>query len=193
MTNTYELSGCPDAWQSQASWPRIVLICVANGGHNSCTIVLKKSRKKNYSLAKSYCPIALLDMLGKVLKTIFSQRLSDLAKIHDLLPAQQMEACRKRSTEIALELLVETVHTVWDCNRKNVTSLLSLDMAEAFDHISHPWLLHNLKSKSVLEYITQWTRSFPTERSTSMTLGRHTSNIFPIQARIPPILFFMRK
>ena len=106
-----------------------------------------------------------------------------------------MRACRERSTKTALELLVETVYTVWDCNKKNVTSLLSLDMAGAFDHVSHPRLLHNLKSKRVPEYIIQWTKSFLTDRSTSMTLEKRTSKVFPIQAEISqkfsisPILF----
>lgn len=66
-----------------------------------------------------------------------------------------MRACREKSTKTALELLVETVYTVWDCNKKNIASLLSLDVAGAFDHVSHPRLLHNLKSKRVPEYIIQ--------------------------------------
>ena len=159
------------------------------------TIVLKKPRKEDYSLAESYRPIALLDTLGKALETIFTQRLSDLAETHDLLPAQQMGARRGRSTETALELLVESVHTVWHCSKKNAASLLSLDVAGAFDYVSHPRLLHNLRSKRIPEYIVQWTESFLTGRSTSITLGRRTSNIFPVQAGIPqgspisPILF----
>ena len=79
-------------------------------------IVLKKPRKNDYSLAESYQPIAILDTLSKVLEIIFTQRLSDLTETHSLLPKQQMGVCKKRSIQITLELLVETVHTVWDCN-----------------------------------------------------------------------------
>ena len=74
-----------------------------------------------------------------------------------------MGACREKSTETALELLMETVHTIWDYSKKNAASLLSLDIAKAFDHISHPQLLHNLRSKNVPENIVQWTRSFLTD------------------------------
>ena len=119
------------------------------------TIVLKKPRKEDYSLAKSYRPIALLDTLGKALETIFTQRLSNLAKTHNLLPIQQMGARRGKSIKTALELLVETVHTVWDCNKKNMASLLLLDVAGAFNHVSHLQLLHNLRSKEVPEYLIQ--------------------------------------
>ena len=129
-----------------------------------------------------------MDTLDKTLETIFTQRLNGLAETHDLLPAQQMGVHKGRSTKTVLELLVETVHTVWDCNRRNVASLFSVNVVEAFDHVSHPWLLHNLRSKDVPEYIVQWTKSFLIERSTSMTLERHTSDIFPIQAGILQIL-----
>lgn len=75
-------------------------------------IVLKKPRKKNYSLAESYRLIALLNTLGKALETVFAQHLSNLAEAKNILPLQQMRACRERSMETALKLLVELVHTV---------------------------------------------------------------------------------
>ena len=106
-----------------------------------------------------------------------------------------MGAWKNRSTETALELLTESVHTVWDCNRKNMASLLSLDVARAFDHVFHSWLLHNLRFKSIPEYIVKWTANFLSKRSTSITLDRKISNIFNVDAGIPqelpisPVLF----
>lgn len=146
-------------------------------------------------MAELYHPIALLNTLSKALETILTCRLSNLAEAENLLPPQQMGAQKRRSTETALELLVESVHTIWNCNRKNVASLLSFDVAGAFDHVSHSRLLHNLRSKKVSEYIVKWASSFLGEKSTSMTIGRKTSEIFPVNAGIPqespisPILF----
>lgn len=155
-------------------------------------------RKEDYSLAESYRRIALLNTLGKALETMIARRVSDLAETYNLLLSQQMGARRIRSTETALELLVESVHTVWDCNKKIVTSLLSLNVARAFDHVSHPRLLHNLRSKGIPEYMVKWTESFLRARSTSITIGRKTSDILPVDAGIPqgslispvPFLFF---
>lgn len=149
------------------------------------TIVLKKPRKKGYSLPESYRPIALLNTLGKTLETIFAQWFNNLAEAKNLLSAQQMGAHKRKSTETALELLVELIHTVWDCNKKNVASLLSLDVAGAFDHVSHPQLLHNLRSKSISEYIIRWTKSFLKERSISVTIRRQTRTILPVHVGIP--------
>ena len=60
-----------------------------------------------------------------------------------------MGARRGRSTEIALEVMVNVVYTVWGSGKQYVASLLSLDVAGVFDNISYERLLHNLKSKGV--------------------------------------------
>lgn len=132
-------------------------------------------------MPESYCPIALLS----------------LAAANNLLPPQQTGARRERSTETALELSVESVHSVWNCNRKNVATLLSLDGAEAraFDRVSHPRLLHHLRTNGIPEYIVKWAESFLTDRSTSVTVRRSTNEILLVNAGIPqgspisPVLF----
>ena len=101
------------------------------------TIVLRKPKKEDYSEPKSYRPIALLSTLRKALETMVAKRFSDCAEANNLLPPEQMGARRDRSTETALETIVDSVHTVWNCGRNNVASLLSLDVAGAFDNVSH--------------------------------------------------------
>ncbi len=174
--------------------------CVEVGYHprefrKANTIVLRKPKKEDYSEPKSYRPIALLSTLGKALETVIARRLSDCAEDNGLLPPEQMGARRKRSTETALETIVDAVHTVWDCGKDKVASLLSLDMAGAFDNVSYYRLLHNLRQKGIPELIVNWTRSFLTDRETSLTLGRMTSRPEPAETGIPqgspvsPILF----
>ena len=113
------------------------------------TIVLRKPGKDNYSKPKSYRLIVLLSIIGKALEAIVAKRLSDCAEEHNLLPPEQIGARKGRSTETAFETIVNAVHTVWDCGKKNVASLLSLDMAGAFDNVSYKRLLYNLRAKGV--------------------------------------------
>jgi len=174
--------------------------CVSQGFHprsfkSANTIVLKKPGKGDYRVPKAYRPIALLDTIGKVLESIIARRISDLAEALNLLPACQMGARRMRSTTTALELLVEQVHTVWGADRKHVATALCLDMAGAFDNVSHTRLLHNLKKRRIPEYIIQWTASFLKDRETTLSFGGETSAPLMINAGIPqgspvsPILF----
>ena len=55
---------------------------------------------------------------------------------------------KNRSTEAALELLVEQIHTVWG-SKKHVALVLSLDILGAFDTVNYVQLLDNLRKKQV--------------------------------------------
>ena len=76
-----------------------------------------------------------------------------------------------------------------------MASLLSLDVAGAFDNILYERLLHNLKVKGIPSTFTAWTVSFLSNRATSITLGGRTSPVEEVRTGIPqgspvsPILF----
>ena len=76
------------------------------------TVILKKLKKTDYFELKVYRPITLLDTLGKALETVISKRLSDIVERKQLLPEQQIGARRRRSVEIALETIIDSVHTI---------------------------------------------------------------------------------
>lgn len=174
--------------------------CVDIGYHpqafkRAITVVLRKPQKESYAKPKSYRPIALLDTLGKALEKVLAQRLSNLAELHKLLPKYQMGARKGRDTIAALELIVEQTHTIWNSGHKHIASLLSLDMAGAFDNASHPRLLHILQRLGIPQWIIQWTASFLTDRKSTLTLNYDSSNVFAVRNGIPqgspisPILF----
>jgi hypothetical protein len=128
-------------------------VCVALNYHSRCfrkihIIILKKSRKKNYTNVKTYKSIALLNTFHKVLKSMIAQRISDLTKIHDLLFVNQMNERKNRSCETILKLLTKQIHTIWNINKNKITTLLNMNVIEAYDHVSREKLLHNLKKKT---------------------------------------------
>ena len=82
------------------------------------TIVLRKPSKPDYTQAKAYRPIALLDTLGKALEKAVATRIAGIAESYNLLPSYQMGARAGRDTLTALELLVEQTHTVWNSGLK---------------------------------------------------------------------------
>ncbi len=97
--------------------------CLRIGYHpiafkRATTIVLKKPGKSDYTQAKSYRPIALLETISKAIETVVAKRLTRLAEEHNVLPKHQMGARKGRDTTSALELIVEQVHTVWGCGHK---------------------------------------------------------------------------
>lgn len=174
--------------------------CATLAYHPRCfrevrTIALKKPGKPDYTTPKAYRPIALLNTLGKALEFIMAKKITHLAEHHDLLPKTHMGARRNRSTESALELLTEQVHEVWGQGDDKVATLLSMDISGAFDTVSHPRLIHNLRKRRIPQWITDWVLCFLSDRTTTLSLHQTTSERFLVRTGIPqgspisPILY----
>jgi len=180
----------------QASLTKLTLIlinlfnvCVTHKYHlkqfkKTQTIVLCKSKKNDYINSKMYWFIALLNTMSKTLKSIMIKRLSDITETHYMLSNAQIRARRKQFMISALNLLVNQVHAVWDCKIKYVIFMLSLNIAEAFNHVLHTKLLHTLRMRRTSNYIVEWTRSFLKNRESSLTFNEQTSAMQWINADI---------
>jgi hypothetical protein len=72
---TFMLNVCPKTWK------------------DSITIVLRKPSKPNYSNPSAVRPIVLLDTMGKILSSCFTEDLMKMAKSHYLLPLNHF-SCR---------------------------------------------------------------------------------------------------
>ncbi len=96
---------------------------------NSITIVLRKPEgqdQKDYSLPKSYRPIALLNTISKILESVIASRIGFLVEKYQLLPKLQIGGRKGQSTEEALHDIIENVYAGW--NKDQVASLLMLDI-----------------------------------------------------------------
>ncbi len=128
--------------------------CIKLNYHSLCfriahIIVLKKLNKKNYSNVKTYRLIILLNTLNKILKSIITRRISSLAKTHDMFSIFQMNDRKNRNCETALKLLIEQIHTVWNMKKDKITTLLSMNVIDVYDHVFRNKLLHNLRKKNI--------------------------------------------
>jgi Reverse transcriptase (RNA-dependent DNA polymerase)/Endonuclease-reverse transcriptase len=174
--------------------------CLAGGSlplkyKESTTVVLRKDGKKDYSLPSSYRPIALENTLAKVIEKILADRISSTAEEHALLPWNQMGARKQRSTLSAVGLLTSCVQTAWKARPGCVVSMLSLDLAGAFDNVSHERLLWILERKGFPKWLIQVISSFLTGRRTRIAFTGYESEWIQTQTGIPqgsplsPILF----
>ncbi len=168
----------------QASLTELTLIlislfnaCVIHKYHSkqfkkAQTIVLCKSKKSNYIDLKMYWFIALLNIMNKILESIMIKRLNNITETHHMLSNAQIRVRCKQFMISALNLLVNQVHAVWDCKIKYVIFMLSLNVAETFNHVLHTKLLHTLRIKRTLNYIIKWTRSFLKDRESSLMFNK---------------------
>ncbi|CAJ2499793.1 Uu.00g026460.m01.CDS01 [Anthostomella pinea] len=98
-------------------------------------VVLPKARKtpEEKTLLGAYRLIALLSCMGKVIEKVISNRMMEAAETYRLLPEGQMENRKGRSTEHAIHMVVEAVHTGWSYGA--VATLMQLDITGAFDAV----------------------------------------------------------
>ncbi len=84
----------------------------------------------------------------------------------------------------ALNLLVDQVHAVWDCEIKYVIFMLSLNVIEVFNHVLHIRLLHILRMRRTSNYIVKWTCNFLKDRESSLMFNEQISVMQQVNADI---------
>lgn len=156
-------------------------------------ILLRKPNKLDYTLAKSYKVISLLNCLGKVTEKVATELLSDWCERENGLHEGQTGSRKHRSSIDAVARFVQHAQESWA--RGNKTGLLLMDVKGAFDHVSKNCLLQHMEMKDVEGNIISWVQSFLTDRRLQLVIDGHTGDTRPIQTGVPqgspvsPILF----
>ncbi|QIW96748.1 hypothetical protein AMS68_002266 [Peltaster fructicola] len=138
--------------------------CLCHGYHpkarrESLTVVLRKPAKPDYSKAKAYRPIALLNTTGKILESIVAQRLSYHAETTGALSPGHIGGRRTNGVEHAMHLQMDRITAAFSSKGTPVATVLSLDVSGAFDNVSHEMLIHQLKQRRVPTQLVAWTQS----------------------------------
>jgi hypothetical protein len=129
-------------------------VCVEHDYHLLCfrevnIIILKKSNKNNYINFKTYRFIALLNMIDKTFEFIIAHKINTFAEIHEMFFATQMKKQRKKICETMLKFFIEQIYTIWNMNRNKIITLLNMNVANAYDHMSRERFMHNLRKKEI--------------------------------------------
>ncbi len=127
---------------------------------SAITIVMQKSDKKNYFNAKIYKLIALFNMLSKILKFIIFKHLWNIIKVCNSILNIQMRACKHRSINMTLQLIIKKIHIVWSDTRKRVVSLLSLNEKSAFNNVAHSRLFSDMKKRRIFRLLLKFVKNF---------------------------------
>jgi hypothetical protein len=163
--------------------------CVEHDYHSLCfrevnIITLKKSNKNNYRNFKTYRFIALLNTIDKAFEFIIARKINTFAEIHEMLFATQMKRRREKVCETTLKLFIEQIHTIWNMSRNTMITLLSMNVANAYDHVSRKRLMHNLRKRRISNWIMTWTSSFMKNRHITLIIDDDTTFISRINADI---------
>lgn len=137
--------------------------CVSLGVHPtifkwSVTVVIPKPNKSDYSKAKAYRPIVLLNCMGKLLEKLIARRMQFDGQKYGILHPCQFGGTIQHSTHDAGVQFVHNVRQAW---RQGLsTSALLLDVSQFFPSINHAAMLGILKAQgfhsSLCAYFTDY-------------------------------------
>jgi len=136
------------------------------------TVVLRKPGKPRYDTPKVYRPIALLNMMWKVLTAIVADQLTFAMEKHQLLLANHFRGRPGCTTTDTMHLLANTIKASWRAGK--VTSALFLDIEGAFPNAVLSHLEHNLRKRCIPSKIVEFIRKMLQGRVTTLKFNGYT-------------------
>ncbi|KAJ5128178.1 hypothetical protein N7448_008957 [Penicillium atrosanguineum] len=148
---------------------------------SSITVTLHKGGPKDYRMLKLCRRVALLNTLGKLLKTVIVTRISWAAE-KGILPKGRLGGrrgvCRSRN-----QLILNQVYKAWSMNRK--VGILLLDVSGAYDNVSHERLLYNIKKLKLGRFMPGFSPSCKATAPDSDSWGSSNSDRLSHHHRTP--------
>ncbi len=79
--------------------------------------------------------------------------------------------------------LTQTIKDAW--RRKQVVSVLYLDVSQAFPNVAHEHLLERMEEMGLSEEVVNWTESFLSDRTTSLVFDDYASDPVQVPTGVP--------
>ena len=122
-------------------------------------------QKKSRSTLSNYRPLSLLTILSKVMETIVKRSVNNFLEHISILSPCQFDFPGGFSTADLLTKL----HHEWSKSLASggAVHVLAIDIAGAFDKVSHPGVLHKAKCYGISGPFLTWLRSYLENRQIS--------------------------
>ena len=136
----------------------------------------------------NYRPISLINNLGKIFEKCIKDRLINFLSSNNILSENQFGFAEERSTADAMYKLIKEVTNELDSSSKTIA--VFLDLARAFDTVSHPVLLDILFSYGVGGTVLDIFRNYLNDRTQYVKVNKTLSQ--PLKVNMGVISTFKR-
>lgn len=148
--------------------------------HAEIIPIHKKNCKANL---ENYRPISLLSGFSKVIERIVGDKLLLYLNKFKIIEPFQHGFLKQRSVHTALEVFVDGIVSALD--KKLVPVGIFIDLAKAFDCVSHSRLLDKLEAYGIRGISLAWFDSYLSNRTQSVVVNGTTSVKLPITVGVP--------
>jgi len=170
------------AWEADAERIVELLAACLKAGHHprqwkeAIVSVIPKAGRADYTMAKNFRPISLLECLGKLLEKVAAKLLyRDMAKL-PLVPTTQFGGRNASST---LDAGLTLVHDIQSAHQAGLyTGLLLFDIKGFFDNVNHERLVQLLGDLGYAPELVNWCRSFLKDRTVRLRFNGRTAEPF---------------
>ena len=145
--------------------------------------VVPVHKRKSKSEAKNYRPVSLLSIVSKVMEKIVNTSIMNYLEKGNLLSAHQFGF----RTGLGAADLLTILNREWlTClNSGGAVRVLAVDIAGAFDKVSHAGVLHKLSAYGITGNLHNWLTTYLQNRRLQVVVGGAHSQLFPIAAGVP--------
>ena len=145
--------------------------------------VVPVHKMKARSETKNYRPVSLFSIASKVMEKIINTSIMNFLERENLLSAYQFGF---RSGLGAADLLT-ALNREWltSINTGGAVRVMAVDIAGAFDKVSHAGVLRKLSSYGVGGSLHRWLTDYLSNRTLHVVVGGATSQPFPVAAGVP--------
>ena len=141
-------------------------------------IVIPKPNKQSYDSPKSFRPIVLLNMLGKLIEKVISERLQFLTTSNNFIHPSQLEGLKFKST---IDVGVALIHIIWSSWVKNLsTSTLAFDIVQFFPSLNYHLLTLILKKAKLASCVISFFANYFVSRKKNYSWNNFTSPMFNV-------------
>jgi len=135
-----------DACINLGHWPEYFKI--------STTVIIPKPNKQSYDNPKAFCPIVLLNTLGKLIEKAIAKRLQFTVAANDFIHPCQLGGLKFKSTADAGIALSHIVRSGWVKGKS--TSTLAFDISQFFPSLNHHLLVLILEKAGLDPNVTNF-------------------------------------
>ena len=132
---------------------------------------------------KSYRPISLLPIMGKLVERILQPQILEFMENSGQLSANHHSYRKNHSTVTSMLQLSDAIFHGCDLNK--ITTLVTLDQSAAFDVLSHKILTRKLALYNFSENFIEWITSYLSFRSQYVTIGTRNSTFKNVTSGVP--------